>query len=288
MQGTAAPVLLQALALPASAQVGQRIAKKLLTEQIAALKGSTAADKRFATDQLEDLHWLAALKPSTVGLAAWQTDTHDYLEVAVLHAHLRPAATKPSATSTAQLNRLVQLIHRVIPYPVVLITTQATPSGVQEQLSLAHKRRTLSSGSAMVLEQLVSTPWLAQTDLQDAINKVASHAIIHWPTAQFLINLALSNPQSTTQRHLHARYDGWLQSIEALAAAARNGRFALCPTPTEAASRRSALQHCAQLDAQLASLRTQASKASQLAQRAALNLKIADLMAQRQAMESQL
>ena len=286
MQGTEAPVLLQALALPASAQVGQRIAKKLLSEQIAALKASTAADKRLGTDLLEDLHWLAALKPSTVGLAAWQTDTHDYLEVAVLHAQLRPTATQPSATSTAQLSRLVQLIHRVIPYPVVLITTQATPSGVQEQLSLAHKRRTLSSGSAMVLEQLVSTPWLAQSELQDAINKIAAPAIIHWPTALFLINLALSSPLSTTQRHLQARYDGWLQSIEALAAAGRTGRFALCPTPAQAASRRSALHHCAQLDAQLASLRARASKESQLAQRAAYNLKIAGLMAQRQAIES--
>lgn len=286
MHQPAAHTLLRALALPPSAQVGQRIAKKLLSEQIAALKGSTTADTRLATHLLEDLHWVAALKPTTVGLAAWQTDTHDYLEVAVVHATLRPAAAKLSTTSTAQLSRLVQLIHRVVPYPVVLITTQATPVGVQEQLSLAHKRHTLSTGTAVVLEQLVSTPFITQTELQNAIDKIAARAGIHCPTALFIQYLALSHSEATTQRDLYTRYDGWIHSIEALAAAARTGRFALCPTPAQAATRRSALQHCAQLDVHLASLRTQASKASQLAQRATYNLKIADLMAQRQAIES--
>ena len=92
-----APALAQALALPASAYVGQRIAKTLLIEQIANLPGSTAADKRLVNQLLAELHWLAALKPATCGLAAWQTDTHDYLEIAVLHGAtaLHPGQAHP-------------------------------------------------------------------------------------------------------------------------------------------------------------------------------------------------
>ena len=62
---SSAPALLQALALPASAYVGQRIAKVLLIEQIANLPGSTATYKRLATNLLAELHWLAACKPAT-------------------------------------------------------------------------------------------------------------------------------------------------------------------------------------------------------------------------------
>ena len=58
---SSAPALAQALALPASAYVGQRIAKNLLMEQIANLHGGTATDKRLAANLLAELHWLAAL-----------------------------------------------------------------------------------------------------------------------------------------------------------------------------------------------------------------------------------
>ena len=153
-----APALAQALQLPASAYVGQRIAKSLLAEQIAQLAGTTATDKRLAANLLAELHWLAALKPATCGLAAWQTDTHDYLEIAVLHAVLRPSPAKAGTQrSAAQQSRLLELIHRTIPYPVVLIVSQPGEQSRTEQLSLAHKRLSLGKGSVMVLEQIVTT-----------------------------------------------------------------------------------------------------------------------------------
>ena len=287
---SSAPALVQALALPASAYVGQRIAKSLLMEQIASLPSSTATDKRLVTHLLAELHWLAALKPSTCGLAAWQTDTHDYLEIAVLHAVLRtdPRTDPPTdsrttpSRQTSQSTRLLELIHRTIPYPVVLVVTYANggadtdADNSTEQLSLAHKRLSLGKGSAMVLEQLTTT------------KTIAACASITGATAQFIQYMAFNNPANAPLRDLHARYNDWVGAVDALAAAEHTGQFTISPNAKAAASRRSAMQKHAELGQQLASLRAQARKASQLAQRATLNLKIADLMAERQILQNSL
>ncbi len=269
-----APALVQALALPASAYVGQRIAKTLLMAQIANLPGSTAADKRLVNQLLAELHWLAALKPATCGLAVWQTDTHDYLEIAVLHAVLTGSPT------AAQAARLVELIHRTIPYPVVLIISQPNVDGGTEQLSLAHKRLSLGTGSAMVLEHTATTQPITTKSIAAYTNKTGA-------TAQFVQYLAFNRAAGAPPlqfNDLHARYSDWLHAIEALAAAEHTGQFIVSPSAPYAAQRRSSLAAYDQLGQQLASLRAQASKESQLGQRAALNVQIAERMAERQAL----
>ena len=275
-----APALVQALGLPASAYVGQRIAKTLLMEQIANLPGSTAADKRLVNQLLAELHWLAALKPATCGLATWQTDTHDYLEIAVLHAVLMDS---PPA---AQAARLIELIHRTIPYPVVLIVSQRAIDGRGhvEQLSLAHKRLPVGNSSAMVLEQTITTQ-------QIAIKSIAACANISGAKGQFVHYLAFNQAPSASTTNatrpfhdLHARYSDWLHAAEALAAAEHTGEFTVSATALDATRRRSTLTAYDQLGQQLISLRAQARKESQLGQRAALNIQIAQRMAERQAL----
>ena len=270
-----APALAQALALPASAYVGQRIAKTLLIEQIANLPGSTAADKRLVNQLLAEMHWLAALKPATCGLAVWQTDTHDYLEIAVLHAVLM------GSPLAAQAARLIELIHRTIPYPVVLIVSQpgADGSGNVEQLSLAHKRLSVGSSSAMVLGQTITT------------ESIAASARITGATGQFMHYLAFNQAANTAIgpfHDLYARYSDWLHAAEALGAAVYTGQFTVSTTAPDAARRRNALAAYDQLGQQLTSLRAQARKESQLGQRAALNIQIAKRMAERQALLSSL
>ena len=274
-----APALVQALALPASAYVGQRIAKTLFIEQIANLPGSTAADKRLVNQLLAELHWLAALKPATCGLSAWQTDTHDYLEIAVLHAVLMDS---PPA---AQAARLIELIHRTIPYPVVLIVSQpgADGSGHVEQLSLAHKRLSAGNSSAMVLEQTITTKSIAAC----AHKTGAIGQFVHYLGFNQAPNTS-TNASILPLHDLYARYSDWLHAAEALAAAVYTGQFTVSTTAPDAARRRSALAAHDQLGQQLTSLRVQARKESQLGQRATLNLKIAQLMAERQALLSRL
>ena len=117
-----APVI-NALAIPPQARVDQRVPKKLLLEQGA----PTAADKRQIQDGIEEMTWVAALKPTNIAVPAFRDEAREYLEIAVLTATLRSAA-KPT--------RLIELIHRAIPYPLVLVAAH----GDTVSLSLAHKR----------------------------------------------------------------------------------------------------------------------------------------------------
>jgi hypothetical protein len=131
--------IVSALDIPADARVDARVPKKLLVEQGA----PTAADKRAIQDGVEELQWLAALKPKTIAIPAFADEVHDYSEIAVIAAIFRGAA---------RASRLTELIHRAIPYPVLLITAGAGGLAV----SVAPKRAAQNEGGKTVVERVVA------------------------------------------------------------------------------------------------------------------------------------
>ena len=78
--------LVDALGLPPEARVDMRVPKKLLVEQGA----PTSADKRAIQDGIDELQWLAAGKPSTIGVPAFVDDIREYLEIAVIACAFGP------------------------------------------------------------------------------------------------------------------------------------------------------------------------------------------------------
>ncbi|HEU0297897.1 MAG TPA: DUF4391 domain-containing protein, partial [Longimicrobium sp.] len=133
--------LLSALALPHEAVVERRIPKKLLADEAAA----TAADRRLVHEGVDEVLWAAALKPLSVGVPAYADGEREYLEIAVVTARLR---------SGARAGRLVELVHRAVPYPLVLAVEH---DGGEASLSLGHKRRSAAGASGVVLESLEAT-----------------------------------------------------------------------------------------------------------------------------------
>lgn len=233
--------LIQAFDLPASSRVDQRVPKKLLLESGA----PTAADKRLINDGVEDLLWLAALKPTTIGVPEHRDDVREYLEIAVLRISMRAAA---------KAARLVELVHRAVPYPLLLLTEQ----GERLELSAAHKRWSHGEAGKMVLEgDVVAAAWDAEHDGE------------RWPT--FRDALALGKQPRTT---LHALYQGWIDTLLALQAARVTGSFAVAADANHAALRREALHECTRLDAELARLRAAAKKEKQISRRVELNLEL--------------
>jgi len=238
--------VINALALPSDARVDHRVPKKLLTEQGA----PTAPDKRQIQDGIEELLWVAALKPTNIAVPAFRDDVREYLEIAVLTATLR-AGAKPT--------RLTELIHRAIPYPLVLITAH----GDTVSLSLAHKRWSQGETGKVVIEDVHRTAPFRP----DA------------PTAEeapFLASLAVS---SLPSRDLFAVYQGWLDRVAALEAARITGTFAPPDSADRASALREGLDTHARLQRDLAVLRAQAGKEKQLNRRVELNLKIKRLEA---------
>lgn len=233
--------ILAALDLPAGSRVDQRVPKKLLLENGA----PTAADKRHINEGIEELMWVAALKPTTIGVPEYHDDVREYLEVAVLRLTLRAGA---------KATRLVELVHRAVPYPVLLLTEQADRSG----LSATHKRWSQGEADKTVLEgEVVAVEWQAASDGE------------RWPT--FGEALTLSRQPRTT---LYALYQGWIDALLALHAARVTGAFTLANDAAQATSRYKALAEYTRLEGEIARLRAAAEKEKQMPRQVELNLEL--------------
>lgn len=239
--------VIRALSLPLEALVEQRVPKKLLLEQGAA----TIADKRQIQDGIGEMNWIAALKSANIGVQEYRDGDREYLEIAVIAVSLR---------TSAKATRLIELIHRAIPYPVVLISEQ----GAMVSISLAHKRFSQAEGGKVVVEEVRRTAPFHSNE----------------PTAEetsFLASLALS---SLPARDLFALYQGWIDRIAALEAAQITGSFTPPDSPARASTLREGLDTYARLRRDIVALRAQVEKEKQVKRRVELNIEIKRIEAQ--------
>jgi len=242
--------LIAALDLPAAARVERRVPKTMLQEHGA----PTAADKRRISDGIEQLLWVAALKPTTIGVAEYRDEVREYLEIAVLHMTLRVAAKE---------TRLVELVHRAVPYPLLLVAEQDE----RVHLSLAHKRWSQGEAGKTVLDgEVVGVEWDGAGD--------DPHG------AAFRAALALGRQPRGS---LFALYQGWIDTLLALRAARVTGIFTTLVSAELALVRCNALQEYARLEAEIGRLRDAANKERQLPRQVELNLELRRLQAALQA-----
>lgn len=252
--------LLHSLALPADSRVNQRVPKTLLLEHGA----PTTADKRLINEGIEEIQWLAAIKPNISGVAEYRNDQREYLELAILSITLRGLADRANKAL-----RLAELLHRAVPYPLLLLVQ----NGDQLLLTLAHKRWSQSEAGKVVI------------DGELVVATLPPHGLVASSVAGFYHSLALNRqPQS----HLRALYQGWIDKVHALEAAMKTGAFRPATNPEQAAARRQALQSCELLEAEVGQLRSQASKEKQVSRQVELNLALkrvrAELSKQREAL----
>lgn len=246
--------LLAALELPAAARLDQRVPKTLLLEHGA----PTAADKRRINAGIEHILWVAVLKPTTISVAVHRDEVREYLEIMVLRMTLRADAKAP---------RLIELLHRAVPYPVLAVTEL----GDRLSLSLAHQRWSQGQAGKTVLDG-------------EPVTVVAPHDGEPHESA-FAAALALGRQPRTS---LLALYQGWLDTVLALEAARRTGRFEMLPTPESRGARRNALRECARLEAEMAQLRAAAANETQMARQVERNLALKRAEAARAAALAQL
>lgn len=248
---TAATVL-AALKLPAVALVQQRVPKKLLIDNGAI----TAGDKRVITDGIEEIHWLASLKPSTVGVPTFldggEPPVREYLEVAVLSVQLRAGAKE---------HRIAELVHRSIPYPLLLMLEQPGAT----TLSVGHIRWAQNEADKVILD---GTPYEARIDGSTPAASVSA----------LMQALALTQLPRTD---LFGLVQGLIDVLTGFRASLLTGRPNTPSTRERAAAQRLALQRCIELDGQIAQLRGAAVKETQLPRQVALNLEIKRLAADR-------
>ena len=239
-----------ALALPAGAHVDRRVPKTLLIENGA----PTAADKRRIRDGVEEIRWLAVLKPTTVGVAEYRDAVREYLEIVVLKLTLRGGVGA---------ERVTELVHRAVPYPVLLFVWQGESVG----LSLSHKRWSQGEGGKTVLDGGIIGAALGDDGGTE-------------PPRAFVLSLALRRQPRAT---LYALYQGWVDTAQALNVARVTGEFAMPSSAAAAAQRAAAIGKYRRLDAQIAELYAKARNEKQLSRRVAMNLELEELRRNRRA-----
>jgi len=268
--------LINALHLPPSCRVDQRVPKKMLAEHGA----PTTADRRLLTDGIEELKWIATLKPGTVAIPEHREGAREYLEVVVLAVHARATHGKAS-----QQLRLAELVHRAVPYPVVLIQSLAAcnatpsddrvpPAAVSLAISLIHKRAAQNEAGKVVVDGELVT-----SELVDATGTAA-------PQASTLLEALALDRQP--YQDLMTLYQGWMDCLTAAEAARITGNFRLPSGPSATAAQREALRLCRRLEQEAARLRNQAAKERQIAKQVDLNLAIQCLQAELKAARAQL
>jgi Domain of unknown function (DUF4391) len=235
--------IIAAFELPASCRVDQRVPKKLFLENGA----PTTADKKAIQTGIEEVRWIATLKPATIGIAAFKDETRDYSEIALLTVRFRPEAKVP---------RLSELIHRAIPYPLVLL------AGEPAVLSLSHKRLSLGETGKVVLEG----DFHRSAPLAQALPGIAD----------YLTELPISRQGAT---HCLALYQSWIDRLTALRAASVTGSYPLDLPNSQASVVNDTLNERDLILREIANLRARAAKEKQLSRRVELNLDIQSLTA---------
>lgn len=238
--------LLVALKLPADARLDRRLPKKLLLE----FEAPTAADRCSINVGVEELVWVAALKPTTIGVPAYVDDVREYLEIAVLRLTTRPRANNA---------RLASLVHRAIPYPVLMVVEDGDRLG----LSTAHKRRSLGEAGKVVLDD---EGVAVQLDEAGDAGRLPA----------FLDALSLGCQPKTS---IHALYQGWIDTLVALIAARFTGAFVVLASRAEADARHAATSDYARAEAEISRLHTAAARETQVSRQVELNQQLARLRA---------
>ena len=236
--------LVAALDLPPSCRVDQRVPKKLVIENAA----MTPKDKRQINECIEGIQWLAALKPNSIGVAEYRDNVREYLEIAILIV-----TCKETDGKIFNIVRLVELLHRAIPYPMLLLFQWEQ----KIMLSMGHKRMAQNDAGKVILDGNI----VAVTLPEDA------------PTAPveiaFMQALALRRQSQAT---LYTLYQGWIDILYALLASRITGAFIGAENSEKAAVRMQALENYQRLESEAARLRAKAMKEKQLATQVELNL----------------
>ena len=198
--------------IPESCRLGKRVFKKHFHTNAKL----SSADKKALADDVDTIIWQYTFKPTTIQIQPYVDDQREYLEIALLQVNLK---------RDGRVKRLAEIVHRTIPYPVILIfvtteNTEENPNNKSIQcspciqwfkLSLANKRFSQAGKDAIVAEGFQATSWL---DLSNPTENQAA----------FLKSLDISTWPHT---HFFAFYKAAMDRTIALACAEHTGHYSL-------------------------------------------------------------
>lgn len=184
------------LALPDSTFLGTRITKKMIVEN----NELSTSDKKLVNDVIQSVEWLNTLKPETLNIPTYVTETVEYIEVAVLKVTL-----KADTSNRGKLKSTAKFFHTLIPYPVILLIEL----GGEIAVSLADKRINQADSSKLVIDNFFNSPWFNVASLLSNEN-------------DFLNDFSLKNVSSVNYYEL---YQDFISMLIALNTSDISGRY---------------------------------------------------------------
>lgn len=189
------------LALPARARFSERLSKKILREQIGG--GGGTSEARLLDKVVAAARVVGVLRPETIQVPAHRHDDREVTDIAVLYVEPTPQ------TSAGERRRLVELIQRAMPRPVVLVL-DGPGQPAELSLALTHISRTDPERQTSVIDAAITVP---VEDLPSGGLALArcDHTDL-WALYRDLVRLAASSARSAGAKltaeqaiELHAR-----------------------------------------------------------------------------------
>ena len=237
-----------AISFPEAALLGKRVPKKQFLESGELVAG----DKKLFRENVKNVYWEYTLKPSTCPVLPFRDNEREYLEVAVLQVEMN---------SQKGHKRIAEIIHRVIPYPLMIGfyvgTTEHTENTEKENrnsvssvysvvnnfaLSIAPKRFSQAEHGAFVAERFFTTGWMNYDGLNER-------------EAAFIQSLAWSNMPLQNYGSL---YNAWTDRFTGYECSVLSGTFAI----GKAGDRLERLTRCREIESNISELRGQLKKAA--------------------------
>ena len=219
-------IIWNAISFPEAALLGKRVPKKQFLES----GELVASDKKLFRENVKNVYWEYTLKPSTCPVLPYRDNEREYLEVAVLQVEMN---------SQKGHKRIAEIIHRVIPYPLVL--GFYTESG-DIALSIAPKRFSQAEHGAFVAERFYTTGWMNSEVLNDQ-------------ESAFVASLAWGSMPLQTYGSL---YNAWTDRFTGYECSVLSGTF----TIGKAVDRLERLTRCREIESKISELRGQLKKAA--------------------------
>ena len=248
--------LYEKMMIPESCRLGKRVYKRLFHENAKL----NATDKKALSDDVDTILWQYTFKPTTIPIQPYEDDQREYHEVALLQVNLK---------QTGRVNRLAEIVHRAIPYPLfVVFVFDMTCS-----INLAYKRFSQAEKEAVVAEGFQATGWI---DLSNPMEIQVA----------FLDSLDISTWPHT---HFFAFYRAAMDRVIALACAEHTGHYSLeIPGGLSADDRVNKLKQVEKLQQEKSELQGKLKKEKNLGTQVQLNTRIKQITDRIKAIKSEL
>jgi len=187
-------VLYEKMTIPGTCRIGKRVFKKLFHENAKL----SLTDKKALSEDVDTILWQYIFKSTTIPIMPYDDDQREYHEVALLQVNLK---------RLGKVNRLAEIIHKAIPYPLIVVFVSETICAI----SLAHKRFSQAERDSIVAEDFQTTCWIDLLNLTiDQVSFLESMNVTTWP---FI--------------HFFAFYRAAMNCVVALACAEHSGHYSL-------------------------------------------------------------